>query len=68
VVAEVYPALWNRSFPSEGRTSDQHDAWSVAEWLRRADVDGGLAKFLNPNLSAEDLEVAEVEGWILGLK
>jgi hypothetical protein len=68
LVAEVYPSLWSKTLPRADRTPDQHDAWSVAEWLRRADVDGGLAKFLNPNLSAEDLEVAEVEGWILGLK
>lgn len=67
-VYESYPSLWSKTLPRADRTPDQHDAWSVAEWLRRADVDGGLAKFLNPNLSAEDLEVAEVEGWILGLK
>jgi hypothetical protein len=39
-VAEVYPALWNRSFLREDRTSDQHDAYSVAGWLSRADRDG----------------------------
>ena len=27
VIAEVYPALWSRSFASEGRTADQHDAY-----------------------------------------
>ena len=25
VVAEVYPALWSRTFPSAGRTPDQQD-------------------------------------------
>lgn len=67
-MAEVYPSLWSKAFPKAGRTLDQHDAWSVAEWLRRADVDGGLAEFLSPGLSAEDLQAAEVEGWILGLR
>jgi hypothetical protein len=44
-VAEVYPALWNRSFPRGDRTNDQHDAFSVAAWLSRADTDGTLATF-----------------------
>jgi hypothetical protein len=30
VIAEVYPALWSRGFAPEDRTSDQHDAHSVA--------------------------------------
>jgi hypothetical protein len=30
VIAEVYPALWSREFPIEGRTQDQHDAYSIA--------------------------------------
>lgn len=67
VIAEVYPSLWSRSLPKSDRTPDQHDAWSVAEWLRRADVDGGLTEFLNPDLSPEDRATAAVEGWILGL-
>lgn len=36
-VVEVYPSLWNRSFPREGRTGDQHDAYSVAAWMRHTD-------------------------------
>jgi hypothetical protein len=38
-IAEVYPRLWSRSFAPENRTSDQHDAYSIAAWLRRADHD-----------------------------
>jgi hypothetical protein len=67
VVAEVYPSLWSKAFPKAGRTPDQHDAWSVAEWLRRADRDGGLAEFLKTGLTNPDRATAEVEGWILGL-
>ncbi len=33
VIAEVYPALWNRAFPTEGRNPHQHDAYSVARWM-----------------------------------
>jgi hypothetical protein len=66
-IAEVYPALWSRQFPDEGRTSDQHDAFSITAWLSRADRDGRLATFLKPDLSLSDRTVAQVEGWILGV-
>jgi hypothetical protein len=66
-VAEVYPALWKRDFPSEGRTADQHDAYCVAAWLRQADLDGRLPGFLTPKLTAPERALAEVEGWILGV-
>ena len=66
-VAEVYPALWNRSFANEGRTGDQHDAYCIAAWLSRADRDGSLAAFLKPKLAPPDRTVAQVEGWILGV-
>lgn len=68
VIAEVYPALWSRSFPSDGRTADQHDAWSVAEWMRRADGDGTLPECLAPRLKATDRLAAAIEGWILGVR
>ena len=45
VVAEAYPALWSKTFPTTGRTPHQQDAFAAAEWLRRADTDGGLEKF-----------------------
>jgi hypothetical protein len=68
VVAEVYPRLWSGSFSREQRTSDQHDAYSVTAWMRKADVDGALIQFFNPALTADERAVAEIEGWILGLK
>jgi hypothetical protein len=67
VIAEVYPALWSRSFAAENRTSHQHDAYSVAVWLRRADQDGSLSALLNPDLTPSERTVAQVEGWILGV-
>jgi hypothetical protein len=66
-IAEVYPALWSRGFAPEDRTSDQHDAYSIAAWLSRADRDGSLAAFLKPNLTPPEKTVAQVEGWILGV-
>lgn len=67
VVAEVYPSLWNRSFPPEGRDPHQHDAYSIARWMRRADNDGSLARFFNPYLEPDERKRAEIEGWILGV-
>jgi hypothetical protein len=67
VFAEVYPALWNRSFPNEGRTADQHDAYSVARWLRENDLAGTLAGHFRPSLNLTEAAVAQLEGWILGL-
>ncbi len=67
VVAEVYPALWSRTFPSAGRTPDQQDAFATAEWLRQADANGSLAQFLMPELEPHECKTAEIEGWILGV-
>jgi hypothetical protein len=67
-IVEVYPALWSRSFANEGRTRDQHDAFSVAAWLSRADRDGRFAALMNPDLSPPERTLAQVEGWILGVR
>jgi hypothetical protein len=64
----VFPSLWSHSFAREGRSGDQHDAYSAAAWMRRADLDGSLAEFLNLNLAPGEREVARIEGWILGIK
>jgi len=68
VVAEFYPSLWRRGFAQENRNDDQHDAFSVAEWMRRSDLDGTLAGFLAPALAPAEREAAHVEGWILGIR
>jgi hypothetical protein len=67
VVVEVYPALWSGSWPNVGRTADQQDAYSVAAWLRRSDLDGSLPGFLEPSLAPPERTAAEIEGWILGI-
>ena len=67
VVVEVYPSVWRRSFGQEERNDHQHDAYSVAEWMRRCDLDGNLAIFFRPGLTPAEREVAHIEGWILGV-
>ncbi len=67
VIVEVYPSLWSRGFPRDDRNPDQHDAYSVARWLRQADIDGSLSIFLSPSLTSAERTLAQVEGWILGV-
>jgi hypothetical protein len=66
-VVEAYPALWSRSFATEGRDDHQHDAYSIAAWMQQADRRGDLADFLNPHLDGTDMKTAMIEGWILGV-
>lgn len=66
-VVEVYPSLWRRSFAREGRTPDQHDAYAIAEWMRRADLDRSLGRFFSPALTPSERTTAQIEGWILGV-
>ncbi len=68
VIAEVFPSVWRYGFEREGRSRDQHDAYSIAAWMRHADLDGSLHEFFNPNLSSTEREAARIEGWILGIK
>ncbi len=66
-IMEVYPSLWGRSIPQGDRTPDQHDAFSVACWLRQTDLEGRLPTYLNPSLTGAERTLAQVEGWILGI-
>ena len=67
VIAEVYPALWNRQFSQCQRTDHQHDAYSVARWLSEADHFGFLERYLKPTLNHREKEYAAREGCILGI-
>lgn len=67
VIAEVYPALWSRTFPREARNSHQHDAYSVVRWMQQNDALNTLPEFFQPQLHPRDRAVAQVEGWILGV-
>lgn len=66
-VVEVYPSLWSRGFARQGRNTHQHDAFSVAEWMRRADRTGVLPDYFNPELTGPERDRATIEGWILGI-
>lgn len=68
LVAEVYPRLWRADWPNDGRTPDQHDAYVVAAWLQLAWHNGALEAFLHPALTPEERAIADIEGWILGVR
>lgn len=67
VIAEVYPALWSRTFPREVRNSHQHDAYGVVRWMQQNDALNVLPEFFSPELRPHERTVAQVEGWILGV-
>ena len=49
------------------KAGDGHAAFAVAAWLQRADRNGSLGGYWNPPLTPEELEIARIEGWILGV-
>lgn len=67
VIAEIYPALWSRNFPKEERNGHQHDAYSVARSFQEHDQAGLLKPYFEPLLSPAERNIAQTEGWILGL-
>ena len=67
VLAEIYPSLWNRTFPPEDRTGDQHDAYSVARWMKETDAADALGAHFQPQLTPGERTRCQLEGWILGL-
>jgi hypothetical protein len=62
VVAEVYPSLWTRRFPSGRRDSDSQAAYDAAAWPQRTDACASLSQFLNPPLEPEERQLAATEG------
>ena len=67
VIAEVYPSIFRNRYDREGRTPDEHDAYSVARWLKETCERGFLGRYLAPPLTEEERQAACLEGWILGI-
>jgi hypothetical protein len=67
-LVEVYPSLWSKDYPQNGRTPDQQDAYAAATWLRQVDLDGLLNRYLKPSLLPSEYLTAQIEGWILGVE
>jgi len=67
VILEAYPALCKRRYSRNGRTSDEHDAYSLATWLRDMDARDALDRYSRPPLTPAEKETAALEGWIFGV-
>lgn len=67
VIAEVYPSLFRRRYPREGRAVDQQDAYGVSRWLMEMNRDNYLRDFFVPPLNELQQQRARTEGWILGV-
>lgn len=73
VIAEVYPALWNSTVKSAGKTQDEHDAWCIAKFMMKNFAHGTGGYWFNPDewqnirLTESEKNKAQIEGWILGL-
>jgi hypothetical protein len=67
VIAEVYPSLWKEPSPNARRTPDQQDAYAACRWLQAADQTERLEAYLRPPLTLDELLLAQIEGWILGV-
>ena len=67
VIAEVYPALWNRKYDLDNRSSDQQDAYVTAAAMANADATGELKDWFCPVIPEGISSIVLVEGWILGV-
>jgi len=67
VIVEAYPSIFRNRYPRGRRTIDEQDAYSTARWLQEIDRRAALDHYFMPPLNHEELEVAELEGWILGI-
>jgi hypothetical protein len=56
-----------RNYPKEGRSPNEHDAYSVAAWLSENDRRGTLDYCFKPPLIQPDSRNARLAGWILGV-
>ena len=67
VIAEIYPSIFRNRYPREDRTADQQDAYCVARWLTETDERDFLGQYFQPSLTDAEREIADLEGWILGI-
>lgn len=67
VIAEIYPSIFRKRYPKDDRSGDQHDAYCVARWLTESNERGLLERYFDPPLTDNERNVADLEGWILGI-
>lgn len=50
------------------RTPDQHDAYAIAEWMHRTDLEGSLVGFFKPELTESERTLEEISADILAIE
>jgi len=68
VIVECYPSLYRRRYPREQRSIDEQDACTVARWMAEMADRGVLHEYFAPPLCAAERRVADLEGWIFGVR
>ncbi len=68
VIAEVHPSIYRRRYPREQREPYEHDAYATARWMADMAARGALEACFQPPLTAMERDVAELEGWMLGVR
>ncbi|OSZ74991.1 hypothetical protein [Hydrogenophaga sp. IBVHS1] len=68
VIVEVHPSIFRRRYPREQRETEEHDAYATARWMADMAARGELEACLQPPLTPMEREVAELEGWMLGVR
>lgn len=68
VIVEVYPSVFRNRYPRDGRTLDQQDAYATAKWMASMDARGALAGYFAPPLTVAERAMADLEGWIFGVR
>jgi len=67
VIVEVYPSIFRNRYPQEGRSNDQHDAYSISRWLSESDQRNFLERYFNLSLTSSEKDIVMREGWIIGI-
>lgn len=62
ILVEMYPALVNKK-----EKTDENDAEACSIWLYEQDKANTLIQWFNLNLDDDELRLARLEGWILGV-
>ena len=68
VICEVYPSLYKRRYPRADRGEGAHDAYAVVRWMQDLQQRGVLSEYFEPPLSPDEQSLAQLEGWILGVR
>ena len=68
VIAEVYPSLWRKGEAPPGITLDEFDTLTIARTLSDSDSTGEMELMFQPDLAESEKRLAELEGWILGVR